>query len=201
MIALNIFLYIFSLLQPDSSIINRVKEGDIIFETSNSVMSKAIETATHSKYSHVGVIFKRNGEWMVFEAVQPVKFTPLKSWLQHSDANTPCVIKRLKTAEKTLTPDVVQKMKLFADKAEGKNYDFFYEWTDETYYCSELVYKIYKSAAGLEIGQMKKLKDYDLTHPVVKSQLEIKYGKNIPYEHPMIAPGAIFDSPLLTEVK
>ena len=35
-----------------------IKEGDIIFQTSTSSQSKAIQLATHSKYSHVGIIFK-----------------------------------------------------------------------------------------------------------------------------------------------
>ena len=61
----------------DSSMI---KDGDIIFQTSLSQQSHAIQLATHSKYSHCGLIFKRKSgvdEWCVLEAVQPVKWTPL----------------------------------------------------------------------------------------------------------------------------
>ncbi|MEJ7666762.1 MAG: hypothetical protein WKG07_48260 [Hymenobacter sp.] len=48
-------------------------EGDLIFHTSQSAQSRAIQLATHSPYSHCGLLYKTNGEWQVFEAVQPVK--------------------------------------------------------------------------------------------------------------------------------
>ncbi len=35
-----------------------IKEGDIIFQTSLSSQSKAIQLATNSKYSHIEIIFK-----------------------------------------------------------------------------------------------------------------------------------------------
>lgn len=34
------------------------EEGDIIFQTSMSSQSQAIQLATHSPYSHMGVLFK-----------------------------------------------------------------------------------------------------------------------------------------------
>ena len=37
-----------------------LQTGDIIFQTSNSNQSKAIQLATHSKYSHVGILYKKN---------------------------------------------------------------------------------------------------------------------------------------------
>ncbi|WP_217278683.1 YiiX/YebB-like N1pC/P60 family cysteine hydrolase [Hymenobacter sp. BRD67] len=55
-------------------------EGDLIFHTSQSAQSQAIQLATHSSYSHCGLLYKTNGEWQVFEAVQPVKLTPLARW-------------------------------------------------------------------------------------------------------------------------
>ena len=56
----------------------KLKVGDIIFQSSNSGQSRAIQLATHSKYSHVGLIFNENDQWMVYEAVQPVCVTPLE---------------------------------------------------------------------------------------------------------------------------
>ncbi|MGD8860937.1 MAG: YiiX/YebB-like N1pC/P60 family cysteine hydrolase [Myxococcales bacterium] len=41
---------------------------DIIFQTSRSGQSPAIQRATASPYSHVGIIFHRNGKPFVFEA-------------------------------------------------------------------------------------------------------------------------------------
>src|SRR5437016_1986874 len=39
---------------------NEIRTGDIIFQTSLSSQSKAIQLATHSEYSHCGIIFKEN---------------------------------------------------------------------------------------------------------------------------------------------
>lgn len=52
-------------------------EGDLIFHTSLSAQSQAIQLATHSPYSHCGILYRNGKEWQVFEAVQPVKLTPL----------------------------------------------------------------------------------------------------------------------------
>jgi len=36
-------------------------DGDIIFQVSKSAQSRAIQLATKSKYSHVGIVFMRDG--------------------------------------------------------------------------------------------------------------------------------------------
>ena len=77
-------------------------EGDIIFHTSKSSQSKAIQLATSSKYSHVGILFFINNAWTVLEAVQPVKLTPLNEWIQRG-VNQEFVVKRLKERNNLLT--------------------------------------------------------------------------------------------------
>ena len=52
------------------------RDGDIIFHTSRSSQSAAIQRATHSPYSHVGVVFFRDGKPYVFEAIATVRYTP-----------------------------------------------------------------------------------------------------------------------------
>lgn len=44
----------------------RLRNGDLIFQTSQSAQSQAILLATHSAYSHCGILFRRNGQWRVF---------------------------------------------------------------------------------------------------------------------------------------
>jgi len=82
----------------------------------------------------------------------------------------------------------------------GKPYDLYFEWSDERIYCSELVWKIYKECTGVEIGELQKLSDFDLTSDIVKRKLEERYGNNIPMNELVISPGAMFDSELLMEV-
>ena len=50
------------------------------------------------------------------------------------------------------------------------------------------------------MGALKPLKDYDLSHPLVKATMQQRYGNNIPLEEPMISPGNIFDCQLLETV-
>ena len=64
-------------------------------------------------------------------------------------------------------------------------------------YCSEFVWKLYNHALGIDIGKLRPLKDFDLTHPAVKDIMKKRYGKNIPYNENMISPGDMYDSDLL----
>ena len=180
--------------------INEIKNGDLIFQTSLSGQSKAIQLATKSKYSHCGIIYKDGNNYFVFEAVQPVKYTPLDKWIARGQ-NGKFVIKRLKNADQVLTSLALAKMKEVGDKFNSKNYDLTFEWSDDKIYCSELIWKIYKRSIGIEIGKLQKLSDFDLTNNAVKKKMQERYGDKIPMDEIVISPAAIFNSELLTTVK
>jgi uncharacterized protein YycO len=179
---------------------NEIKNGDLIFQTSLSGQSKAIQLATKSKYSHCGIIFNDNGHFYVFEAIQTVKTTPLDKWIARGK-NGHFVIKRLKNANQVLTAKTLQKMKREGNKLKGKNYDLTFDWSDDKIYCSELIWKIYQRASGIEIGKLEKLRDFDLTDKAVKKKLKERYGYKIPLDEIVISPSAIFDSELLMTIK
>ncbi len=179
---------------------DEIKNGDLIFQTSLSGQSKAIQLATKSKFSHCGLIYKDDNEFYVFEAVQPVKRTPLDKWIARGKDGK-YVIKRLINADEVLTTETLVKMKQVGDKFNGKNYDLTFEWSDEKIYCSELIWKIYERGAGIEIGKLQKLCDFDLTNDAVKNKMRERYGVNIPKDEIVISPASIFDSELLTVVK
>ncbi|WP_142687229.1 YiiX family permuted papain-like enzyme [Chitinophaga polysaccharea] len=176
-----------------------VQEGDIIFQVSQSDLSTAIQLATHSKYSHCGIIFKRDDQWYVYEALQPVRYTPLMQWINRGKEQH-FVIKRLKNAGTVLTPEVISKMKTAGERFNGRDYDFYFGWSDERIYCSELVWKIYNEVTGLEIGKLQQLKDFDLESPAVKQQMKEIYGNSIPLTEKIISPVSMFESPLLATV-
>jgi uncharacterized protein YycO len=179
---------------------DKIKNGDLIFQTSLSPQSNAIQLATKSKYSHCGLIYKDGNNFYVFEAVQPVKRTPLDKWIARGQDGK-YVIKRLKNADQVLTPTTLTKMRQIGDQFKGKNYDLTFEWSDNKIYCSELIWKIYQRATGIEIGKLEKLSDFDLTNEAVKKIMKERYGDNIPSEEIVISPASIFDSELLTTVK
>ena len=173
--------------------------GDLIFQTSTSAQSKAIQLATKSKYSHCGIVYKDGSNYFVFEAIQPVQITPLEEWIERGK-DSHYVVKRLKNADKLLTPEHLKKMEAAGNAMIGKNYDLYFEWSDNRIYCSELIWKIYKEGAGVEIGKLQELKDFDLTHPAVKQKLKERYGDTIPQHERVISPAAIFESELLYTV-
>ncbi len=176
-----------------------VQEGDIIFQISESDLSTAIQLATHSKYSHCGIIFKRDDEWYVYEALQPVRYTPLQAWINRGKGRH-FVLKRLKTSATVLTPAVIARMKTAGEKYNGKDYDAYFGWSDERIYCYELVWKIYKEGTGLEIGKLQQLKDFDLSSPAVRQTMKSTYGDHIPLNEQIISPVSMFSSPLLVTV-
>lgn len=177
-----------------------LQNGDLIFQTSLSSQSKAIQLATHSTYSHCGIVFQENGKFYVFEAVHPVKRTPLNKWIARGEDGK-YVVKRLKNADQVLTPTVLQNMKQIASQFAGKPYDLTFEWSDDRIYCSELIWKVYQRATGIELGQLAKLSSFDLTHKTVKKKMLERYGNQIPWNEPVISPAAIFDCNLLETIK
>jgi uncharacterized protein YycO len=181
------------------SLATTIQNGDLIFQTSLSTQSKTIQVATNSKYSHCGIIYKDGNNFLVFEAIQPVKTTPLHKWIARGE-NGKYVVKRLKNSEQVLTPTILQKMKSVSEKFMGKNYDLTFEWSDNKMYCSELIWKVYQRATGVKIGKLQTLSDFDLSDNNVKKKLFERYGNKIPLKETVISPAAIFESELLITV-
>lgn len=170
-----------------------IQNGDIIFQTSKSSQSKTIQLATNSKYSHMGIIYRIDGELFVYEAVQTVKLTNLNDWINRGE-NGHYVIKRLVSSDKILTQATLTKMKQVGEKFKGKNYDLYFEWSDDKIYCSELVWKIYKEGADIEIGELEKLSNFDLQNKIVQQKMRERYGENIPMDEKIISPAEMFNS-------
>ena len=171
------------------------KNGDLIFIVNPSGQGKAIQLATKSRFTHVGIIFLENGKEMVYHAVEPVSKNTLEEFIDMS-ANGSYEIKRIKN-QSLLSGDKVAEMRKEAMSKLGTHYDLVFSWGDGELYCSEFVWKLYKDILNIKIGDLKPLKSFDLNHPVVKEKLEQRYGKNIPLNEMMISPGDMFISPVL----
>lgn len=182
--------------KPPREVKERFREGDILFQVSTSGQGKAIQIATNSAYSHCGLLFKEEDEWVVYEGVQPVKKTALAAWIARGD-HQHYVVKRHKDASRILTSRDIETMKAEARKHVGKNYDLTFEWSDDRIYCSELVYKVYQRGAGISIGRLQKLQEFNLNAPAVREKLKERYGNKIPLNETVISPGSIFEDPTL----
>ena len=173
-----------------------VRDGDIIFHTSRSSQSVAIQRATHSPWSHMGVIIHRNGQPYVFEAIATVRYTPLEKWIARGYKGR-FVVKRFAEG---LTGEQAAKLRKAAHDIEGRPYDLYFEWSDDRIYCSELVWKLYRRALGIEIGARQKLREFDLTDPAVRAKMRERYGKSVPLAEPVISPAAMFTAKSLETV-
>ena len=173
-----------------------VQDGDVVFHTSRSRQSLAIQRATGSRYSHMGLVFVRDGRPYVFEAVATVRYTPYEQWVQRGEG-AHVAVKRLKDARTTLNVAALARLRRAAARYEGRPYDLTFEWSDERIYCSELVWKMFHEALSLDVGALQKLSEFDLTDPVVKAKIEERYHGRPPLGETVISPQAMFDSPLL----
>jgi len=182
-----------------SSSSTKLKNGDIIFQTTSSAQCKAVQLATHSIYSHCGLVFVLDSGVYVLEAVQPVKWTKFKDWTSHGEGGH-YVVKRVK-ADQALTDETLKKLKTTGEKYLGKNYDLYFDWSDDRIYCSELVWKVYYQLTGLEVGKLQLLREFDLSSKQVKAKLKERYGNNIPLGSKVISPQSIFASGLLVMVE
>lgn len=171
--------------------------GDLIFQTSQSAQSIVIQKATHSPYSHMGMIVNKNNQIWVLEAIQPVKYTPLKQWINRG-VQRQYVLKRY---QKPLTENQKRKLVTEAEKYLGKPYDIYFEWNDKSIYCSEIVWKAYDKALGIQLAPLQSLKQFDLSDPQVKALMKQRYGNRIPLNETVIAPHAIYQSKHLIKVE
>ncbi len=171
--------------------------GDIIFQTSYSAQSEAIKLATNSKYSHMGIIVKKGGKTLVFHAVNPVRYTTLKEWVDEGVGGYYAVKRLKKQADAARIKALLGAM----EAMKGKPYDKYFGWGDDKIYCSEMVWKAYKNGMNCGLCGLKKMRDFDLSSPVVKKMLKQRYGDKVPLDEPVVSPADIFESKELVSVE
>lgn len=147
-ILLILVVSLLSLSEGFASFVRPYKEGDIIFIISNSRQSKYIMWATCSVWTHCGIVVEKNGECYVLEASNVVKLTPLEKFDGLFTLAVSC--------RYTENP-----IKINYKKYLGRPYDSQFRWNNNRYYCSELVWKIYKEQLGVELCKPRPLSSYN----------------------------------------
>ena len=135
--------------QHTPRIVNDFKEGDLIFQVSQSNQSPFIQLATNSPWSHCGVIVEKGGKVYVLEASNVVKLTPLKKWISRGKFGK---YKRRRVLNKPV--------KIRYAKYLGKKYDLAFKFNNNKYFCSELIYDIFKDQFGIQLATPKPIKSY-----------------------------------------
>lgn len=191
------FLLAFAFISSSLCLSQTYKDGDLIFQHSASAQSTAVQLATDSYYSHCGIIFYLEGKPFVFEAIEPVGVRTLEDWI-NSGEDQKFAVYRLQN--KSLDTTELSTMKSYLKTQLGKHYDLGFNWSEKEMYCSELVYKAYKTI-GVELCNPKALRDFNLESPQVRKIMQQRYGAQIPYDEPMVSPGQLSESALLYQVK
>ena len=168
-----------------------VREGDVIFQTTQSKQSPLIQLATRSKISHCGIVVMKNGKPYVLETLNTLKLTPLNKFVARSKGGRYW----LKRSDK-------ENIKIKYDHYLGKSYDVAFRLDNDIYYCSELVYDIYKKQLGIELCKPKKIDDYLILCteklPIIKKEMQ---RRGIKKEEYAVAPVDVFRSDKLKKVK
>jgi uncharacterized protein YycO len=129
-----------------------MREGDLLFQDLDcGALCDAIEKVTtaydNKKFSHVGVVLQTDSGWAVLEAYDGVSVVSLRTFLQRTalpQGKSRVSAARLTPNHLYLIPTAIQAGK----KLIGKPYDPEFDIKNDKYYCSELVYMMFKSAMG-----------------------------------------------------
>jgi len=163
-------------------------EGDILFQSlPRNRLVNAIEGATNSPYSHCGIVSKQNGNWLVYEALDGVEATPLKDFIFRG-RNYGFAVFRLKPVYQSHIPKTVENVKSYL----GRPYDVRYRMDDEKIYCTELIFKAYKDAAGKPLGNLVRLGD--LNWRPFRDTIQHFEGGPVPLDREMITPKHMADA-------
>ena len=177
-------------LTAQTGAVGEVREGDVIFQTSQSEQSPLIQIGTRSKISHCGIIVMRGGKPYVLETFRTLVLTPLDKFIARGEEGK-YWIKRSKK----------ENIKIRYSNYLGKRYDLAFKFDNGRYYCSELVYDIYKKQLGIELAEPRQVKDYLIlfTDRLPKIKRAMK-RRGISKKQYAIAPVDIFNSGHLESV-
>lgn len=171
-------------------------DGDVILHKSQSSQSAALRAATGSPYTHVGMVFRRDGDAEVLEAVDPVRWTKLDDWVARGERGH-VVILRL-ADDLPLRNGGSEALRAAAEAYLGRPYDPLFEWSDDRIYCSELVYKAYQSSLGVHIGALVTLDAFDLSSTQVGALIRARSPGLVNGSEPVVAPASLLtDSDLV----
>lgn len=140
-----------------------LRDGDLIFQQSQSRQSAAIFAATGSNLTHMGIVHLRNGEPFVIESRKSVGEVPLADWIARGEGGR-YMLYRLRGLSVPQADAILAE----AEALKGRPYDIFFRPGREAIYCSELP-RVAFAAAGLSIGSEQKLADLGIDDPAVRA--------------------------------
>jgi hypothetical protein len=183
-----------------------LQSGDLVFQDSSPHSGQAaqIKALTRSHWSHCGIYFTQpDGPPVVIDGNGTGPVVTWETW-RSGGAGGEYAAYRLRSG---LSDAQVRQLRKAADHYDRRPYDLKFAWDDGAIYCSELVWKAYHDALGLEIGRRQKLSDFDLDSPLARPLIvrnggwgSVKDAQTHGNE-PVVSPQAITESSLLERVR
>lgn len=171
-----------------------LESGDLVFETSSSSQSWAIQWATRSRWSHVGIVDVAPDGVFVVEALGKVSRTPWKAWRRRALREGEVLVLRPRAVPRGQRTAAVAHAKAFL----GRRYDPRFGWGDDRIYCSELVVKAYERAAGMSLGRRERLGELRLFG--IRGAIEERWGGPVPERLVLVTPASIAEDRRLARV-
>ena len=129
----------------------KIKQGDLLFQnTGTGEIDNAIKDVTATSfsknYSHVGMAMQVDGKWFVLEAIpkKGICQTPLKKFLNRNKNKFNKSQTTVARLDSYYQPYISRAIEYGIERINTP-YDEIFLWDDNSYYCSELIYKMFSS--------------------------------------------------------
>ncbi len=168
-----------------------LREGDLVFGDTGSRQSLAIQWATRSRWSHVGVVEVAPEGAFVIEAIGHVSRTPWAAFRRRAGGRV--LVLRPRGVDAAARTRAVAEAKAML----GKPYDARFGWGDDRIYCSELVVKAYERGAGVTLGRRERVRDLRIA--LLAPAIRARWGR-VPSNLVLVTPASVAEDPKLEKV-
>jgi hypothetical protein len=148
------FVFCFALLSCNHNLKEssfELKQGDLLFQNTgagevDNAIKDVTATATAKNYTHVGMAMQKNGEWYILEAIPEVgvTLTPKKRFLSRNKNKFNKSRTTVARLNNNYQPHISKAIEYGLERIK-RPYDDIFLWNDDSYYCSELIYKMFSS--------------------------------------------------------
>ncbi len=168
--------------------------GDMLFQSlGKNLLTDLIQGSSESPFSHCGMVVGKAGAWQVIEAIGPVRQISLEEWIAQGTGGGFAAF-RLSDEYQVRIPQIVAEARKFL----GRPYDSRFRFDDEHIYCSELLFKAFRSATGEPLGRVRQVRE--LKWEPYRATIEALEGGPVPLERELITPRDLSEAPQLRAI-
>jgi hypothetical protein len=149
-----LLVFSFALLSCNSNQSNtnfEIKQGDLLFQNTgtgeiDNAIKEVTATSFSKNYSHVGMALQKDEKWFVVEAIpkEGICLTPIVKFLNRNKNKFNKSQTTVARLDSYYQPYISKAIEYALERLDTP-YDDIFLWEDDSYYCSELVYKMFSS--------------------------------------------------------